>query len=246
MKSNKVLFIAVFIIISMTGLASSSFGYDSESLGVYKSGETVNLIQTCENCTYINITTLSYPNSTSINSNEIGMTNTSQTDYFYSLNHTSPLGVYLIHFKSDEDGVRTTAHAWFEVTQTGYKQTTAQGIGSMIYLFLMVSLTIIVLFIGFKLTSSDVLWVLGVFMIFISMFLMTYDFWLGYEYQIKYAGAAASTSVPEIIFYLYLSSLGMGLLVAGILLFKRLPDLIKWFKVVMKKNSEDGWDNDRF
>lgn len=131
------------------------------------------------------------------------------------------------------------------ITSTGYEQTTAQSISSMIYLFLMLFLTGMFLFIGFKLTDSDVFWVLGVFFIFLSLIFLVYDSWLGYEYQFKYVGAANSAAMPEILFYIFLGLVGIGLLVAVVLLFKRLPELIKWFQVNFKK-SEDGWDEDKF
>lgn len=166
---------------------------------------------------------------------------------FASSGNFSELGEYRVLIDCNSSTQAGFTSYSFDVTRTGYIQTTAQGLGSLIYLVLMVSLTMLLLFVGFKLTDSDVLWVFGVFLMFISMLLMTYDFWLGYEYQLKYAGAAANTAMPEILFYLYSVVVVMGLLVAGVLLFKRLPDVIKWFKInMLKEGDEDGWNNGKF
>lgn len=244
LKSCLPMILLFFIALPFT---SAALGYNGESLGIFKQGTAINIPQTCENCSYINITTMSYPNSTSISptdTREASMTNlTNKNDYSYSLTSTKALGIYLVHFKTSEDGKNiATANAWFEVTPTGYKQTTAEGIGSMVYLFLVIFMTALLLFVGFKLSETEMLWVLGVFFMFLSLLMMLYDLWLGYEYQLKYVGYAGSVAIPETLFYLFLFSVVAGLLVGGVLLFKKLPEVINWFKVNVKGESEDGWD----
>jgi hypothetical protein len=63
---NKLLVLVLVMLIAILPIISA------ESLGNFKNGECVNLIQTCSNCTYANITTISYPN-TSLSVADISM-----------------------------------------------------------------------------------------------------------------------------------------------------------------------------
>lgn len=166
---------------------------------------------------------------------------------YLSPGNFTKLGTYnLLIYCEDGSGIKGFASESLLVTNTGEQQTTAEAIGSFSYLALMVFLTCLFLFVGFKLSESENLWVLGIFFMFISLLFLVYNTWLGYEYQLKYVGAAASTAVPEILFYIFLGLLVCGLLVCGLLLFRKLPEFVSWIKVNFKGENEDGWDNDKF
>ena len=171
------------------------------------------------------------------------MTNLSSIYYYnYTFCNTSTLGKYFIITYYNEDVDLYSDTNFFEITQTGYKQSEAEGIGSAIFLILMLFLTFLFLFIGFKLSDTEYLWVMGIFFLVISIFFIIYDVWLGAVYHLNYIGANNASAIPNIIFYLVLLSLGGGLLISGILLFKKLPKVMEFFKRAIIARDEDGWD----
>lgn len=203
------------------------------------------LPQSFYNSTFQNISAIQLPDKSFLIIND-SMQSLGGGLYNYTFCNTSQLGGYIVNGYGDVDGVIQSWSFDFEVTHTGSVQTTSEAISSFAYLVLVIILTITFLYVGFKLTESDVLWVLGIFFMFLSMLFLMYDLWLGYEYQVKYTGAASSAAVPEVLFYLFLASLVMGLLVGGVLLFKRLPEVINWFKINVFNKSEDEWDHNQY
>lgn len=104
-----ILFLGMFLI----SLASAEI----QTLGTFKQRECINLIQTCENCTYNNISTVLYPNSSVVLSNVV-MTK-DDTYYNYTFCNTSTLGSYIVNGFGDLDGEKTIWVYDFEVTPTG-------------------------------------------------------------------------------------------------------------------------------
>lgn len=102
-----------------------AFGYGDvsndlpENIGSYKLGECVNLIQTCANCTYVNITSILYPNSTKV-INEVVMTKEG-TYYNYSFCNTTKLGEYKVNGHGDENTIETIWSYSFDITREGDK-----------------------------------------------------------------------------------------------------------------------------
>ena len=90
---------------------------EQDSLGTYKQGENIVLLQICGTCSYNNITSIVYPNST----HEVidsAMTKRGM-EYTYTFTGASQVGTYLVNGFGDLDG---TANAWayeFEVTENG-------------------------------------------------------------------------------------------------------------------------------
>ncbi len=107
---NKILIVFVLGIF-LISLASASL------LGTYKQWECLNLIQTCDDCTYNNITNVLYPNSSVAVAN-VSMT-MEDTFYNYEFCGTSATGVYLVNGFGDEGGVKTTWYYDFEITPSG-------------------------------------------------------------------------------------------------------------------------------
>lgn len=87
-----------------------------DSLGTYKQGETVRVTQVCSDATYINISSISYPNSTTAVSN-IEMTSAGSGEYYYEFNQTSDLGRFDV--RGISDGCENTFATYFTVTQSG-------------------------------------------------------------------------------------------------------------------------------
>lgn len=66
----------------------------SADLGNFQQGNCVNIVETCSNCTYNNITSIAYPNST-FALNDASMSKSGSV-YTYSFCNTSSLGTYSI------------------------------------------------------------------------------------------------------------------------------------------------------
>lgn len=101
----------------MASFASATEG----DIGTFKKNECVSLLQNCANCTYVNFTSVRYPNST------IAATNLSSTQtgsvYNYSFCSTQALGQYIVNGVGDIDGKPTVFAYTFDVTPTGNKET---------------------------------------------------------------------------------------------------------------------------
>ena len=88
-----------------------------QTLGTFHQGECVTLIQTCPNCTYINITSVLYPNSSPA-LGEVSMSGTG-TIFTYEFCDTSIIGQYIVNGIGDIDGLDTTWVYDFLITPTG-------------------------------------------------------------------------------------------------------------------------------
>lgn len=113
-KLNLLVLMSIFIVM---GLASAEFGYDSPTIGTFKQGEPINLLQTCSNCTYVNISYVQAPNSTIILSNKL-MTK-SAASYNYTLPAQPVSGNYIVCGLGNLNGVPTSWCYNFEVTPSG-------------------------------------------------------------------------------------------------------------------------------
>ena len=97
-----------------------------ETLGTFKKNECVELIQTCSNCTFSNLTSVIYPNGTN---NGLGLLMTkSGLEYNYTYCNTTNLGNYIVNGYSDVDGVDTVWAYDFDVTYLGKQLDSGQSI----------------------------------------------------------------------------------------------------------------------
>jgi len=207
-----------------------------ETLGTFKQNEDVELLQSGTGLNYCNITSVKYPDSSEA-LGHVQMTKDG-TEYNYTFTQTSNIGTYLVNgFCSNGSDSIVWAYD-FEVTPTGVLQTTSQGIGSAIYLILMLFLTGLFLYGGFKFSESEYLWVLGIFSIFLCFIFVVYDVWLAYEYQKNWTGMALS-GMPETLFYMFLILLVSGFLVSLALLFTKWKKLYKYIKKEIKDKKEE-------
>lgn len=132
----------------MISLVSASI----DDLGTFKQNTCVALPQTCGSCTYSNITSILYPNSTIAVSNVI-MTKIG-TNYNYTFCSTPSLGKYTVNGISDLDGTPTVWAYYFYVTPTGEE---TNGWKITLQIFTSVSaLLLMLLFFYFAGNSKDV------------------------------------------------------------------------------------------
>lgn len=120
MKKSKLIYL-IFVILLC------SFAYaEVTGLGVFQVNEPIDLIQICANCTYVNISSITAPNS-SIIYIDLEM-DKSGVRFNYTLPAQNLAGDYIVCGEGDLDGEVTVWCYDFEVTQTGYKPDTAQGL----------------------------------------------------------------------------------------------------------------------
>jgi len=89
----------------------------TSTLGTITQGDCIDLYQTCPSCSYVNLTSMKYPNG-SINLVNLAMTQF-DTNYNYTFCSTNDTGGYFYTVKGDKDGTDTSETIGFEVTPNG-------------------------------------------------------------------------------------------------------------------------------
>ncbi len=120
-------------------LISLTSAQEEQSWGYVKGGDCISLTQSCGNCTFINITRITYPNKTdSLLSEPIKMQKTG-TSYNHSFCGTVSFGQYIVDGDHDLDGKIDTWTANFISNNLGREFTTAD---SILYIFLSIAVFI--------------------------------------------------------------------------------------------------------
>lgn len=110
-------------------------------LGTGKQFSPYILSQVCDNCTYVNISKIKYPNSIEDYPN-IEMTEPVQGNFNYSFSNTSLLGPYVITTCGDPDGLYSCQSYRIQITTTGSDSTNTIPIFLLIVGFLLLVLAI--------------------------------------------------------------------------------------------------------
>ena len=143
-----------YLIILLIGfLIISLCSAEVQTLGTFKQGQIINLIQSCENSTYSNITRVLYPNSSLAINGQYNMTRTGD-DYSYHFTQSEQLGQYLVYGNCDENGFYTKWVYDFYTTPSGAENVDS-GTGLVLFgslaIILIISITFIIL--GFKMEN---------------------------------------------------------------------------------------------
>lgn len=184
------------------------------TLGVFKVDTCIELKQTCGNCSYVNLTSVLYPNSTPVIINSMMTKDGSSFNYTFCEN--SALGNYIVNGIGNPDGVPTIFAYNYVVTTTGNNQNNTIPLflglaGLILFLIAIFSRN---LYIGF--ISGVVFIVLGIY---------TMIFGLGF----------ASDFYTQALSYV---SLGFGLLIFLSAAYEAITDtgIHLW-----KRGGEDEW-----
>lgn len=103
-------------------------------LGVFQQDDDVELLQVCDNCSYVNLTTVQLPNSTIL---DIGVNMTKiHTTYNYTFTKTDLLGEYIYTTCGDDDTVFICQSVGFEITTTGDKVSLSNSIIVIVFLLM--------------------------------------------------------------------------------------------------------------
>lgn len=139
----KKIFITIFISLFLISLASAQ---SLDSLGTYKQGEKVRITQVCADASYVNISSVSYPNS-SIASSNMEMASAGSGEFYFDFYNTSTFGRHDV--RGISDGCDKTFATYFDVTPSGTKVESALSIPFLLPIVLM----IIVALFSFSLTA---------------------------------------------------------------------------------------------
>lgn len=128
--------------ILILGMFLISFTSALDSLGTFKQNDCIYIKQSCGGCSYVNISTLSYPNSSAALSN-IAMSSFGSGGWNTTFCDTTELGRYDIIGVGDENGVESDFATFFTITGGGSEPTIPQALMYGIVLFIL-----LILFIG--------------------------------------------------------------------------------------------------
>lgn len=122
----------IITLIMVMGFASAT-----GSLGVFRVDSCVNLLQVCSNCTYNNITSVTYPNSSTAFNDPIEMSKNGN-QYNLTFCNTKNEGRYIVNGYGDLDGIKTVWSYTFDINPIGREYTTAQSITYIILIVLVI------------------------------------------------------------------------------------------------------------
>ncbi len=109
--------LTILLLISMIGLVSA----EQSNLGTMKVNTCFDLYQTCDDCSYVNLTSIKYPDGTTENFN-LAMTKTGQ-NFNYTFCNTTSIGDYTYTVAGDKSGAYTTEVIGFSVSPSGFAGT---------------------------------------------------------------------------------------------------------------------------
>ena len=209
----------------------------SANLGTFKLNECVD-IKTILNTSSVKLSTLNFPLDGGIIASNQPMQNIAGKTWNYTTCNTTELGIYDYDYFDAEGNTYVNS---FEITNSGSLQTTSQGLGSIAFILLLFGLMLLFGYVGWKLLNSDLLWAAGALFIVLALLMMIYSVWLVYEFKLNYTGSSPDATVPEVIFYIFMTILVCGLMTAGILIFTKWREVSKKFKAALKP-EEDSQD----
>ena len=154
MKNKKYMKYMLFCIFGILSILLINLTNASIELGTFKKNDCIQLQQTCDNCTYVNLTSITYPNSTLSYINSL-MTK-SGVKYNYSFCNTTLLGHYLYSVQGDRNGIISVEEGNFDITYTGDSLNTQKSILYVALLFVLLFFFILIIYFSGKLPSSEV------------------------------------------------------------------------------------------
>ncbi len=134
-----------------------------DSLGTFQQGRCMELYQLCDNCTFVNLTSIKYPNAT-IQKFDVTMEKNG-VDYNYSFCGTSLNGDYLYNICGDKDGSFICETLSFQVTPSG-------NTGNEAFYIIVILLAYGISFIGFFGKNEWITIFGGLIMMFLGIYIV--------------------------------------------------------------------------
>ena len=158
MKKILILIIGIFLITLVSA---------DGNLGIFKQNECIPLYQYCDDCTYVNLTVVQYPDGT------IGNINTAMTkndvDYNYTFCSTGNLGIHYYTVKGDKGGSVNTERMSFEITTTG-------RIAEIKIAIFMLLISLVVFIFALYSTNYAIGFISGILFLLTGIYLIVYGF----------------------------------------------------------------------
>ncbi len=151
MKKILLTLILGLFLISLIGAAQDSLRYPINQNGCF------DIIQTCADCTYNNVTSIKYPNGTTLLfSPEQNMTETGTNYIFNTCDFSGQLGTYIVNGQGDLSGTNTIWNYEYEITPTGESLDTQQSILILGLILVLLFLTCAFLYFGSHIESVSI------------------------------------------------------------------------------------------
>lgn len=211
----KNLLLILILGIFLLSLVSAEIDLTNGGTSAYKKGKCIELQQTCSNCTYVNVTTITYPNSTLIFINDV-MTKTG-TKYNYSFCSTSPLGRYRYSVLGDKNGISSTEEGFFEITPNGDVLNTQKSILYIALSGILLFFFILIIYFAGKLPDSEIrnddeeliginnLKYIGSILIFVNWMILISIFYITSNLAYAYLGEVLFADILFMLFKVCLS-----------------------------------------
>ncbi len=113
------------------------------SLPTVKQGDIIELTQTCDNCTEVNLTKIMSPNQSIILLGQFPMT-ANGTNYNFTFSNTNTLGTYFYSVTGISNSLPLSQSCSFKVTPTGFLLKTSESL-----LYIIILIATFLLFLGF-------------------------------------------------------------------------------------------------
>jgi hypothetical protein len=123
------------------GMFLLSFVSALETLGTFKQGEEIRISQVCSDATYINISSIAYPNSSVAVSN-IEMTSAGSGEFYYDFSLTENTGEYQV--RGISDGCEGTFATSFEVTLSGESVSDLDLYSDIVLLIVVIGIALLI------------------------------------------------------------------------------------------------------
>ena len=145
---NKKLYTFIFCLVFMTSFSMAL------SIGTFEQDSEMEITNYCSSgdCSYVNLTTITYPNGTLYNINSAMINNNQMFSYNYT---PTDIGIYYFTTCGDPGGDSVCDKDEFEVTKTGYVDTLPYIYVNFIVLLLLVGFLVSIVIINNKINFED-------------------------------------------------------------------------------------------
>jgi len=152
-----------------------------DDMGSAKQNENMSIMQTCGDATYINISSIQFPDKT-VESLNVEMTALGGGAYQYNFTNTSQLGRYDVTGISD--GCEQTFAFYFTITPSGKMFSEGQSIAGFGIILGALVIAFFFMFFGFKISDNEKFMPLTLLFILISFTFIVYALHLSYAYTV--------------------------------------------------------------
>ncbi len=148
---NKKIFLLIFV-----GLFLISF-ISTEDIGLFKQGDDVRVFQTCNNCTYCNVTSANYLRTNITIVKDVAMTESPETYFFYDVSgdNITLLGEYNYCYDCGNSIEKATGCNGFRVNLSGKESSSGESLLYFIFMIILFAVFAILVYFIIILPSEN-------------------------------------------------------------------------------------------